>query len=188
MEPTTVLEEIEMAMEAAIEHMGVEFGGVRTGKASPALVENVTIDVKSYGSKMKLRELAVITTPEPRQIMIQPYDATTVDDIDRGIREAQLGFNPVNEGKALRLPIPELTEERRQEMVKRVKTISEDTKVRLRTCRKEGMDKGKKMKNENVLTEDSLRDFEAEVQEITNKYVKAVDEATAAKEADVMTV
>ncbi|MGJ8673641.1 ribosome recycling factor [Rubritalea sp.] len=188
MEPTTVLEELDMTMEAAIENMNIEFGGVRTGKASPALVENVTIEVKAYGSKMKLRELAMITTPEPRQIMIQPYDASTVEDIDRGIREAQLGFNPVNEGKSLRLPIPELTEERRKEMVKRVKTISEDIKVRLRSCRKDGMDKGKKLKNENVLTEDSLHDFEEQVQTTTNKYVKMVDEATAAKEAEVMTV
>jgi ribosome recycling factor len=188
MEPTTVLEEVEMSMEAAVEQLGVEFGGVRTGKASPALVENVNVEVKAYGSKMKLRELAVITTPEPRQIMIQPYDASTVEDIDRAIREAQLGFNPVNEGKVLRLPIPELTEERRQEMVKRVKTISEDIKVRLRSCRKEGMDNGKKMKNENVLTEDSLRDFETDVQTLTDKFVKKVDEETAAKEAEVMTV
>lgn len=188
MEPKDAIAEMEMAMEAAIEYMGVEFGSVRTGKASPSLVENVSIEVKAYGSKMKLRELAVITTPEPRQIMIQPYDASTVEDIDRGIREAQLGFNPVNEGKTLRLPIPELTEERRQEMVKRVKTISEDIKVRVRSCRKEGMDNGKKMKNENVLTEDSLRDFESEVQEITNKYAKQVDDATSAKEAEVMTV
>lgn len=188
MEPTSVLEEIEMSMEAAVEQMGVEFGSVRTGKASPSLVENVVVDVKAYGSKMKLRELAVITTPEPRQIMIQPYDASTVEDIDRGIREAQLGFNPVNEGKTLRLPIPELTEERRQEMVKRVKTISEDIKVRLRSCRKDGMDAGKKMKADNTLTEDSLRDFEGEVQELTNKFTKQVDEATSAKEAEVMTV
>lgn len=188
MEPTEVLEELEMSMESAIEQMDREFGSVRTGKASPALVENVMIEVKAYGSKMKLRELAVITTPEPRQIMIQPYDASTVPDIDRGIREAQLGFNPVNEGKVLRLPIPELTEERRKEMVKRVKTISEDIKVRLRACRKDGMDNGKKMKNDNVLTEDSLRGFEEEVQEITNKFVKLADEATASKEKEVMTV
>lgn len=188
MDPQEVLEEVEMAMEQAIEHMTTEFGSVRTGKASPALVDGVVVDVKSYGSKMKLRELAVITTPEPRQIMIQPYDASTIDDIDRAIREAQLGFNPVNEGKTLRLPIPELTEERRQQMVKRVRTISEDTKVRIRSCRKDGMDSGKKMKNENVLTEDSLRDFEAEVQTLTDKFVKKVDEDTASKEKEVMTV
>lgn len=188
MDPQEVLEEVEMAMEQAIEHMTAEFGSVRTGKASPALVDSVVVDVKSYGSKMKLRELAVITTPEPRQIMIQPYDASTIDDIDRAIREAQLGFNPVNEGKTLRLPIPELTEERRQQMVKRVRTISEDTKVRLRSCRKDGMDSGKKMKGDNVLTEDSLRDFEAEVQTLTDKFVKKVDEDTASKEKEVMTV
>lgn len=188
MEATTALEELEMAMEAAIEQMVVEFGTVRTGKASPSLVDNVMVDVKAYGSKMRLRELAVITTPEPRQIMIQPYDASTVEDIDRAIREAQLGLNPVNEGKSLRLPVPELTEERRREMVKRVKGISEDTKVRLRSCRKEGMDAGKKMKTKNILTEDSLRDYEASVQEITDKYTKRVDADTAAKEKEVMTV
>ncbi len=188
MEPTEVIEEVEMAMESAVEQMGKEFGSVRTGKASPALVENVVVDVKAYGSKMKLRELAVITTPEPRQIMIQPYDASTVEDIDRAIREAQLGFNPVNEGKTLRLPIPELNEERRQEMVKRVKSIAEETKVRIRASRKTGMDAGKKMKNEKILTEDSLRDFEADVQAITDKYTKRVDEEAAAKEKEVMTV
>lgn len=188
MDPDTVTLEVEAAMSAALENMTKEFAGVRTGKASPALVENVEIDVKAYGSKMRLRELAVITTPEPRQIIVQPFDPSTVEDIDRGIREAQLGFNPVNEGKQLRLPVPDLTEERRKEMVKRVKSISEDTKVRLRSCRKEGMDNGKKMKNENILTEDSQRDFEAQVQEITDGYAKQVEDITAAKEKDIMTV
>lgn len=188
MEPKEVIAEVEMAMEAAMEHMNKEFSSVRTGKASPSLVENVMVDVKAYGTKMKLRDLAIITTPEPRQIVIQPHDPSTAEDIDRGIREAQLGFNPVNEGKLLRLPIPELNEERRQEMVKRVRSISEDTKVRVRGCRKDGMDAGKKMKNENVLTEDSLHDFEAEVQEITDRFGKQVDEESAAKEKEVMTV
>ena len=188
MEPKEVIADMEMAMESAIEHMDKEFASVRTGKASPALVENVMIDVKAYGSKMKLRDLAIISTPEPRQIVIQPHDPSTADDIDRGIREAQLGFNPVNEGKLLRLPSPELNEERRQEMVKRVKTISEDIKVRIRGCRKEGMDTAKKMKADNILTEDSQRDFEAEVQEITDKFSKKVDEESVAKEKEVMTV
>ncbi len=188
MEPTEVISELKVAMESAMEHMNKEFSSVRTGKASPSLVENVMIDVKAYGTRMKLRDLAIISTPEPRQIVIQPHDPSTADDIDRGIREAQLGFNPVNEGKLLRLPIPELNEERRQEMVKRVKTISEDIKVRVRGCRKEGMDNGKKMKSDNILTEDSLRDFEAEVQEITNGYSKRVDEESIAKEKEVMTV
>jgi len=188
MEPTEVIAELEMSMESAIEHMNKEFSSVRTGKASPALVENVMVEVKAYGTRMKLRDLAIISTPEPRQIVIQPHDPSTADDIDRGIREAQLGFNPVNEGKLLRLPIPELNEERRQEMVKRVRTISEDIKVRVRGVRKEGMDAAKKMKNDNVLTEDSQRDFEVQVQEITDKFGKVVDAESAAKEKEVMTV
>ena len=188
MEPKEALATIEMAMESSIEHMNKEFSSVRTGKASPSLVENVMIDVKAYGTKMKLRDLAIISTPEPRQIVIQPHDPSTADDIDRGIREAQLGFNPVNEGKLLRLPIPELNEERRQEMVKRVRSISEDIKVRVRGCRKDGMDMGKKMKNDNVLTEDSLHDYEAEVQELTDKFGKIVDAESISKEKEVMTV
>jgi len=188
MEPTEALAQLKAGMEQSIEHMNKEFSSVRTGKASPSLVENVMIDVKAYGSKMKLRDLAIISTPEPRQIVIQPHDPSTADDIDRGIREAQLGFNPVNEGKLLRLPIPELNEERRQEMVKRVKSIAEDTKIRLRGERKDGMDSGKKMKNDNVLTEDSLRDFEAEVQELTDEYTKVVEAEAVAKEKEVMTV
>jgi len=188
MEPKQVITEIEQAMSSAIEHMNKEFSSVRTGKASPSLVENVMIDVKAYGTRMKLRDLAIISTPEPRQIVIQPHDPSTSEDIDRGIREAQLGFNPVNEGKLLRLPIPELNEERRQEMVKRVRSISEDIKVRIRGCRKDGMDAAKKMKTDNVLTEDSMHDFEAEVQEITDRFGTKVDEESAAKEKEVMTV
>ncbi len=188
MEPKEALAEIEMAMESAVEHMSTEFSSVRTGKASPSLVENVMVDVKAYGTKMKLRDLAIISTPEPRQIVIQPHDPSTADDIDRGIREAQLGFNPVNEGKLLRLPIPELNEERRQEMVKRVRTISEDIKIRVRGCRKDGMDMGKKMKDSNVLTEDSLHDYEVQVQELTDTFGKKVEEESVAKEKEVMTV
>ncbi len=188
MEPTEVISEMQTAMEQAIEYMGKEFSSVRTGKASPALVENVNVEVKAYGSKMKLRDLAIITTPEPRQIVIQPHDPSTADDIDRAIREAQLGFNPVNEGKRLRLPIPELNEERRQEMVKRVRTISEESKVRIRSCRKDAMDAGKKLKSDKVLSEDSARDFESQVQEITNTFTKKIEVESASKEKEVMTV
>ena len=113
-------------MDGAIEHLQKEFTAIRTGKASPALVENLDIHVESYGSQMKLKELAVITTPEARMIMVQPFDPSVANDIDRGIRESKLGFNPVNEGKVLRIPIPELTEERRKELVKQVKKVAEE--------------------------------------------------------------
>ena len=175
-------------MDGAIEHLQKEFTAIRTGKASPALVENLDIHVESYGSQMKLKELAVITTPEARMIMVQPFDPSVANDIDRGIRESKLGFNPVNEGKVLRIPIPELTEERRKEFVKALKGMGEEARVRVRAGRKEGMDAAKKMKNEKVLTEDQERDLEGEIQELTDSYIKKVDELVTAKEKEVMTV
>ena len=188
MTPESALEETKATMQAAIEHLKKEFSSIRTGKASPALVENLDIHVEAYGSQMKLKELAVITTPEARMIMVQPFDPSVANDIDRGIRESKLGFNPVNEGKVLRIPIPELTEERRKEFVKALKTMGEDARVRVRAGRKDGMDAGKKMKNEKVLTEDQEHDFEAEVQTLTDTHIKEIDELVSGKEKEVMTV
>lgn len=188
MDADTARLEAEEAMQAALEWMNSEYATVRTGKASPTLVENIDVEVKSYGSRMKLKGLAVISTPEPRMLLVNPFDPSTIEDIDKAIREAQLGFNPVNEGKQLRLPIPELTEERRKEMVKRVKGICEDAKVRARSARKQGMDLSKKLKSDNILTEDSQHDFEEGIQELTNTFVKQIDEATEAKEKEIMTV
>lgn len=188
MDPDTTKLEVEDAMQSAIEWMKTEYASVRTGKASPALIENLDVEVKSYGSRMKLKGLAVISTPEPRMLIVNPFDPSTTDDIDRAIREAQLGFNPVNEGKQLRLPVPELTEERRTEMVKRIKTIAEDAKVRIRAARKAGMDAGKKMKADSILSEDSQHDFEEEIQQFTDKFTKEIDSITEVKEKEVMTV
>ena len=188
MDPETGKLEAEEGMSTTLEWLNSEFASVRTGKASPSLIENIDVEVKSYGSRMKLKGLAVISTPEPRMLVVNPFDPSTTDDIDRAIREAQLGFNPVNEGKQLRLPVPELTEERRKEMVKRVKGICEDAKVRIRGARKAAMDAGKKMKTDNILTEDAQRDFEASIQELTDKYSKDVDALTVAKETEIMTV
>lgn len=180
--------EVEEAMQKSLEYMDQEFGGIRTGKASPSLVDNVDVNVPSYGSVMKLKGLAVISTPEPRMLLVSPFDPTTTNDIERAIREANLGLNPAVDGTNIRLVVPELTEERRMEMVKRLKGMAEDARVRVRSARKSGMDSGKKMKNDNVLTEDSLKDYESQVQELTDKYVKQIDEAASAKEAEVMTV
>lgn len=188
MEPQEVLKNIKDDMQKAVDHTGHEFTSIRTGKASPALVENLDVSVAAYGSVMKLNGLAVITAPEPRMLVVQPFDPSTVGDIDKAIRESKLGLNPVNEGNRLRLPIPELSEERRVEMVKAVKTMAEEGRVRIRGVRKDGMDSGKKMKNDKILTEDGHRDFEAEVQELTNQFVKEIDGLTEAKEKEVMTV
>ena len=188
MTPEESLAEAKDAMEKSYEYMEQEFGGVRTGKASPSLVDNVDVNVPSYGSVMKLKGLAVISVPEPRMLLVAPFDPSTTNDIEKAIREANLGLNPSTDGTNIRLIIPELTEERRKEMVKRLKVMAEDARVRVRNARKTGMDDGKKMKADNVLTEDSQKDFEAQVQELTDAAVKKIDSAATEKEAEVMTV
>ena len=173
---------------ADLDYTKVEVSGVRTGKASPALVETLDVDVPSYGSTMKLKGLAVISTPEPRMIMIQPFDPSTIHDIARAIRESKLNLNPLVEARSIRLPIPALTEERRKELVKLVKSQAEDGRVRVRAARREGMDTAKKLKADNVITEDGQRDVDAQIQKLTDKYVKEIDDLVTAKEKDIMTV
>lgn len=188
MDPNTILAETEEHMLKAVDYIVHEFAAVRTGKASPALIENIDVHVASYGSSMKLKGLAVITVPEPRMIMVQPFDPSTTKDIEKAILESKVGLNPANEGKHLRLPVPELSEERRKDMVKMVKQLAEEGRVRVRSCRKDGMDASKKMKAANELTEDGQHDFESDVQDLTDKYIKQIDEHLVAKEKELMTV
>jgi len=188
MEASEAVKQVEEAMKKAVEHTSSEFTAIRTGKASPALVENLEVAVAAYGSVMKLNGLAVITAPEPRMLVVQPFDPSTSGDIEKAIRESKLGLNPVNEGQRIRLPIPELSEERRVEMVKSVKSMAEEGRVRVRGARKEGMDLGKKMKADNTLTDDGPRDYESDSQDLTNKYAGESDSMTDAKEKEVMTV
>ncbi len=188
MEPSTAIKETETCMRKAVEYLVHEFAAVRTGKASPALIENIDVHVASYGSSMKIKALAVITVPEPRMMMVQPFDPSTTRDIEKAIIESNTGLNPSNEGKHLRVPVPELSEERRKDMVKMVRSQAEEARVRVRSCRKDGMDAAKKMKAANELTEDGQRDFEKDVQELTNKFIKEIDEHLAAKEKELMTV
>ena len=186
MTPDEIIFETEAAMEKAVDYMTHEFSGVRTGKASPALVEN--IDVEAYGAQMKLKQLAVISAPEPRMLVIQPFDAQTTKDIERAIKESKLGINPATEGKVIRLPMPELSEERRRDLVKTIKQMAEEARVRIRAHRRDGIDEAKKSQKGGDITEDDLRGLEKEVQELTDKYVKKIDEAVAVKEAEIMKV
>jgi ribosome recycling factor len=181
-----ILFEAEESMEKAVNFMTHEFAAIRTGKASPALVEN--IDVEAYGSSMKLKQLALITAPEPRLLVIQPFDASTVRDIERGINESRIGINPAVDGKIIRLPIPELSEERRRDLAKTVKGIAEESRVRIRACRRTAIDTAKKLQKDGKLTEDDLRDTESEVQKLTDKVVAEIDKQTTAKEAELMKV
>ena len=188
MDAETLIPETEEAMKKAVEYTLHEFAGVRTGKASPALVENIDVHIASYGTTMKLKQLALITTPEPRLILIQPHDPSTTQEIERGIRESKLGINPSVDGKNIRLPIPELSGERRQDLVKMIKGMAEEARVRIRSARKAGMDVAKKAKVDGALTEDLMHDLEAEIQKLTDKHVKEIDDHVASKETEITTV
>ena len=181
-----LLFEAEATMEKSVDYMIHEFSAVRTGKASPALVENV--DVEAYGSAMKLKQLALITTPEPRLLVVQPFDASTIKDIERALKESKIGITPLVDGKIIRLPVPELSEERRKDLVKSLKQMAEEARVRVRSNRRTAVDDGRKLQKSGELTEDGLRDLEAEVQKLTDRFVKSIDEHFERKEAEVMRV
>lgn len=186
MDPDEILLETEDAMDKAFEYLTHEFSAVRTGKASPALVEN--IDAEAYGAPMKIKQLAVISTPEPRMLLIQPFDASTTKDIEKAIKESKLGINPISDGKLIRLPIPPLTEERRKDLVKGIKQMSEEVRVRVRSARRDGIDSLKKLEKDGELSEDELKSYEQEIQKLTDASNKKIDEAVASKEADIMKV
>jgi ribosome recycling factor len=181
-----ILLEAEMAMEKSVDFMVHEFAAVRTGKASPGLVENV--DVQTYGSTMKLKQLALITTPEPRLLVVQPFDAGTVRDIEKALNESRLGIMPSVDGKIIRLPIPELSEERRKDLVRSLGKMAEEARVRVRGNRRTALDEAKKLKASGALTEDGMRDTEDEVQKLTDRFVKSIDDHLARKEAEIMKV
>jgi ribosome recycling factor len=176
----------EEGMEKALDFMRHEFSSVRTGKASPALVDG--IDVDAYGSVMKLKQVALISTPEPRLIVIQPFDAANIKPIEKAINESKIGISPVVDGKIIRLPIPELSEERRKDLVKTIKTMAEETRVRIRAARRHAMDAAKKMQKDGTLTEDDLKSGETQIQKLTDKFVADVDSQVASKEADIMKI
>ncbi len=176
----------EEGMEKAVEFMTHEFAAIRTGKASLALVEN--LDVQAYDSTMKLKQLALISAPEPRLLVIQPFDASTVRDIERAINESKIGITPAVDGKIIRIPIPELSEERRRDLAKTVKQLAEESRVRIRACRRDAMEAAKKLQKEGQLTEDDLRSSEDEIQKMTDKYVASIDKHVETKEAELMKI
>src|SRR5919204_197398 len=186
MDRDEILLEAEMSMEKSVDYLVHEFSGVRTGKASPALVEN--LDVHAYGSTMKLKQLALITTPESRLLVLQPFDAGTVQDIERALKESKIGITPAVDGKIIRLPIPELSEERRKELVRSLGKMAEEARVRVRANRRNAIDEAKKLKASGGLTEDQLRDVQDEVQKLTDRFVKSIDDHLKRKEAEVMKV
>ena len=186
MDPDEIMLDTEAAMEKGFDYLRHEFASVRTGKASPALVEN--IDVEAYGTSMKLKQLALITTPEPRLLVIQPFDGSTTKDIEKALKESRLGINPAVDGKIIRLPIPALSEERRKDLVKGIRQMAEEARVRVRSVRRDGIDGLKIVQKAGAITEDQIETFEKEIQKLTDQFGKKIDDAVALKEAEILKV
>lgn len=181
-----VISELLGKMSKTIEVLKDELNAVRAGKANPQILNRVSVEY--YGTPTPINQMAGISVPEPRMIMIQPYDATIISDIERAIMMADLGLNPSNDGKVIRLMIPMLTEERRKDLVKVIKKAGENSKVALRNERRHANDLLKKMHKEKELTDDEIKSAEKEVQDEMDKHVKLVDQIVVAKEADIMEV
>ena len=176
----------ERRMRGAVESVRREFATIRTGRANPSLLDRV--EVEAYGSKMPLRSVANIGVPEPRLLTVTPFDPQTLKAIERAIDQSDLGFNPQNDGKIIRLPIPELTEERRKQLIKLARGYAEEGRVAVRNVRRDEMRDLKELKDMGEISQDDERRAEAELQQLTNTYVKRIDAALADKEAELLEV
>ena len=181
-----VLLESDDKMGKAVEHLQHELSGLRTGKASPSLVEN--IQVEYYGAMTRLRELAGIATPEPRLIVINPYDPTSFRAIEQAILAANIGITPISDGRVIRVPIPELSEERRKDLTKVGRRMAEEARVAIRNVRRDANDAIKNLQKGSKITEDERDNGVEEIQTYTDTYIKKVDDLFAAKEKDIMAV
>ena len=176
----------ERRMQGAMESLRREFTSIRTGRASPSILDRV--EVEAYGTRMPLNTMANISAPEARLLTVTPFDPSTSKAIERAIENADLGLNPQNDGKIIRLPIPELTEERRKEMVKRARGMAEDTRVSVRNVRRDELRDVSELRKEGDISEDEERRAEEELQRLTNKYVSRVDESLSDKESELSEV
>ncbi|MCI4126114.1 ribosome recycling factor [Bacillus haynesii] len=183
---TQVMNETKERMEKAIGAYQRELATVRAGRANPSLLDKVTVEY--YGAQTPLNQIASITAPEARMLVITPYDKTALGDIEKAIQKADLGVTPSNDGNIIRITIPPLTEERRKELAKLVKKYSEDAKVAVRNIRRDANDDLKKLEKNGEMTEDELRSSTEDVQKLTDEYVSKIDEITKDKEKEIMEV
>lgn len=173
-------------MDQVLEHLRRDLAGVRTGRASLALLDS--IQVSYYGSPTPLKQVAALAVPDPRLITIQPWEVSLIPEIEKAITTSNLGLNPTNDGKLIRLTIPSLTEERRKELVKQVKKMGEDTKVRIRNVRRDTNEEIKKFLKDSKISEDDQRKGQDEIQKTTDQYITKIDEMIKKKEAEVLEV
>ncbi len=181
-----LLRETEGRMNKAIEALEEEFRGLRTGRATPALIERVMVDY--YGTPTPLKQLAVISAPEPQLLLVRPYDPGSLSAIEKAILQADLGFNPNNDGRVVRVPIPRLTEERRREMVKQVKRRVEEARVALRNVRRDALNDLREFEEEKLISEDELKRAQEDLQKLTDQMIQRVDELGERKEQELMEV
>lgn len=188
-----ISEELQWVIETAKENMKEaasfckkEFGHIRAGKASPALLDGVKVNY--YGSQTPLNQLATISAPEPRMLLVQPYDKSSMEDIEKAIMASGLGLNPNNDGQIIRIPLPMLSEERRKDLVKVARETAEKARISIRNSRREANDEIKKTVQDESLPEDSRYESEEEVQKLTDQYINTVDEMLEVKEQEIMTV
>jgi ribosome recycling factor len=184
--PNHDISEIEKRMRASIDALKREFSGLRTGRASANLLDPVHVMV--YGSRMPLNQIATVSVPEPRMISVQVWDRTNVQAVDKAIREANLGLNPIMDGQILRLPIPSLTADRRQELVKLAHKYAEQARIAIRNVRRDGMDLLKKLEKDGKMSQDDHRGNSDKVQELTDRLIKEVDATLVTKEAEIQKV
>lgn len=177
---------VEEKMSKTISVLVENFAEVRAGRANPAILNKIKVDY--YGTPTPINQVAGVSVPEARLIVIQPWDASLLKEIEKEILKAEIGINPNNDGKVIRLAFPELNEERRKELVKEVKKTAEEAKVSIRSVRREGIDEAKKLQKDNQMTEDELKSAEDKIQKLTDSKIAEIDKILAEKEKDIMSV
>lgn len=175
--------EIEVKMEKRIDGLVSEFKTIRAGRANASVLDKIAIDY--YGTMTPVQQVGSISSPEPRMLVIQPWDASVLSEIEKAINKSDLGISPQNDGKVIRLTFPPLTEERRRELVKTVKKYAEEAKVQIRNVRRDALEMYKKQKKDGEVTEDDLKTIEKDIQNMTDKYVKEIDDITSDKEKEI---
>ena len=182
----TDYDKVEEKMQKSVDNLQENFNAIRAGRANPHVLDKISIDY--YGAPSPINAVANVQVPEARMITIAPWDPSTLKDIEKAIQSSDLGINPTNDGKMLRLLFPMLTEERRKELVKQVKTYGEEAKVVVRNVRRDSIDKMRSANKKKELTDDSLKEYEEKVQKITDKFIKTVDDTCARKEKELMEI
>ena len=181
-----IITRCEEKMNKTIDALDREYASIRAGRANPAVLNKVVVD--DYGTPTPVAQMAAVSVPEPRTLMIAPWDASTLKEIEKAIQASDIGINPTNDGKAIRLNFPPLTEERRKDLCKDIKKQAEDSKVSIRSSRRDAIEKIKAQKKDGEITEDDVKQLEKKVQDLTDKYCKEADELANAKEKEIMSV